>query len=128
MMAALTVEARLGETQSAIEKRFGKPTAKDGKRLIFAGKDGTAVVEFIDGKSAAEWYMMPNGKDGKPSEMSWDTILELMSKQAGGSQWKETVKNGKNRQWVRENRTAVCSYDVDRRMLSFVTREWANKN
>ena len=57
MMAALTVEARLGETEEEIEKRFGKPiSAKNDKRTYATSGGLTVSVVYKHGKSASEFY------------------------------------------------------------------------
>lgn len=69
LMAALTVEARLGETEAELEKRYGKPDRKRLEAFQYKVAGGyLAIVTFEGGKSVSETYA--RDKDGNPSAIS----------------------------------------------------------
>lgn len=79
VMAAATVEARLGETEEQLEKRYGKPVYKGDYSTLYAVTGGYMVsVTFEGGLSVSERYS--KDQNGRPSPISKDESAAIMRK------------------------------------------------
>ncbi|MDD2709512.1 MAG: hypothetical protein PHV34_16115 [Verrucomicrobiae bacterium] len=87
--SSLTLWARLGETESQIEERYGKGTVVKNPKETGLAKQYTASgyavrVVFIDGKSAYEAFKHTND-----SPLTLDEINRLLDINKSGSVWIE---------------------------------------
>ncbi|HYE32900.1 MAG TPA: hypothetical protein VEH27_15845 [Methylomirabilota bacterium] len=125
--AAVTF-ARLGETHTELEKRFGKPSVRypaeittQGKRVkigeteIFRQDDWLITAILISNKCVSLAY-------GKQGDFTAEQIQKLITSNAQGNGWVEDVKqsNSTRRVWLRFDGTKA-TFERLSRTLQFVT-------
>jgi hypothetical protein len=88
---ATSARARLGETETAVEERYGKPTFKYIKpwcvEETYSMNGFTIVVTFIDGVSQGEKYTLP------AQELSAQQVNDLLTANSEGYLWDEVPKS-----------------------------------
>jgi hypothetical protein len=96
LIAALTAfacrnaHARLWETKTQLDARYGKPTSTfhdaDGPNYVYRFHQFQVLVTLLDGKSQSELYYHSSGNSGlTPAE-----IQTLLSLNAVGNSWRTT--------------------------------------
>ena len=86
-----SASARLGETETQIEARYGKPTEiltplKDNlPRKVYEKNGMEIIVSYINGKSCSEDYSHQGGDNAPP--ITSDEVAELLNKNSLDSDW-----------------------------------------
>lgn len=113
------LQARLGENEAAIARRFGEPLAtlpapgnlpkKLQNRLVsriyaVGGKKDGALVEitFLEGVSTCEFYFLEGEKSKAPEKLNEIQIQYILEANAGTSSWEATGGSG----WRRRDGSA----------------------
>ncbi len=118
---ALPAQARLGETEQELTKRFGHPveSSKIEKfefvQHIYKNHDLLIGVTLIDGKSASEQYTRTSGKEnaeGKPilTAIPADIAQAILGANAGGAEWQEVGKQDGARRFMRSDKEALAVF------------------
>ena len=109
--------ANLGESEAAIEERYGKsfgqiPTSTFGVVNGFIAGGYVVGVKLVDGTSEMEMF-----SKGDRSEMPASEIDRLLRKNSPGD-WKAEITGKPHwRRWRRDDGSAVALYDVARHFL-----------
>lgn len=110
------LQARLGENEAAIVRRFGEPLAtlpistylpknlpiRPVSKIYSVGgkKDGALVeVTFLEGVSACEFYFLEGEKAKTPERLNDTQIQLILEANAGDSSW----ESGGGTQWKRKD-------------------------
>jgi len=124
-MATLTclAFARIGETESEIVKRYGKPIvsrlSEDGlPQRVYSFKGLVITVEFFNDKSSVEYYVKSSG-----NTFSFKEAETLLDANNGGKKWFQI--GGENSQkWKSENGIMVAIFDQTKMQeLAIMTTE-----
>lgn len=129
LLFPLEAHARLGETETALEKRFGEPISslpKDKKlskpnqerisvRIYNIGpnKNGALLeVTFLDGVSRQEFYYLETEKSKVTPPWNENQVQYILEVNAEGSSWSDLTpgeaKEGKK--WKRKDTLATASF------------------
>lgn len=118
------LRANLGETETAIHKRYGAQTGpgySDTNRDItesFKYKDYVVGVKLLDGTSQRETFTK---KDKSPfTDKELEALLEA---NAGGVKWVMVDDNKDVKIWVQESRTVFAGYYKKTPYLCIQTRD-----
>jgi len=116
LLGAATLQARLGEDEAAIERRFGEPIASlaapenlpsnlrsrlFSKIYSVAGKKDGALVEvtFLEGKSVREFYFLEREKSRTDLQLNDTQTNFILEANAGSSSWENSGRS----QWMRKD-------------------------
>lgn len=119
LLLACPLQARLGETEPAIAKRFGNPLAtlpapadlpkslqnRLVSRIYAVGgkKDGALVeITFLEGVSVNEFYFLEGEKAKTPEKFNETQIQYILDANAGNSSWEPTGRSD----WKRRDGSA----------------------
>lgn len=111
-LGALPAQARLGETEKEIEKRYGPPVrklmaaTKRDKTRLYSFKGMQIKVTFLDGKSQLENYSRPSTKKLIESEINL-----LMKVNAPDLEWLELKAENDDRSWVSQDAAFGVTYE-----------------
>jgi hypothetical protein len=113
VLGAMPVQARLGETEKEIEKRYGpninlKLTPGESAREkegSYSYKGFLIFVSFFDGKSHAERYTT-----GEPEGLSDTQIDALLKANAGEDPWRKVVDKPEQKWWRARGGDVVACY------------------
>src|SRR5437868_2952992 len=109
--------ANIGESEAAIEARYGKsfgqvPTSTFGVVTGFIAGGYVIGVKFVDGVSEMEMFSKGNQSDLPASE------IDRLLKRNSPGEWKAEVTGKPHwRRWRRDDGTAVALYDAARHFL-----------
>jgi cell division septation protein DedD len=115
--SAAPCRANIGESEAAIEGRYGKsfgqiPTSTFGVVTGFIAGGYVIGVKFVDGVSEMEMFSKGNQSDMPASE-----IDRLLKKNSAGD-WKAELTGKPHwRRWRRDDASAVALYDAARHFL-----------
>ncbi len=119
-------QARIGETEAEITKRYGKSvvTFSKGDAPLEKGylSGGFRIsVTYLDGVSQAEFFSKPDSS--KLSEEEIDVLLSVNA--IDGKEWKEErAPVAMLRTWKLEESDRIANYTVRENMLMIQTRSW----
>ncbi len=86
LLVALPASARIGETESQVEKRYGKPVEtlrnESGLHRKYAFRGFTVLVSFQSGVSAMEQYQKKDLAVITPTE-----TVQLLAANSNGGKW-----------------------------------------
>jgi hypothetical protein len=123
VIATSTLQARLGEDESAIGRRFGEPLATVAapdhlpstlrSRLVtriysVAGKKDGALVEitFLEGKSVREFYFLEREKSRPEQQLNQTQMGYILEANAGNSSWENSGRS----HWIRKDGQAKAEH------------------
>jgi len=118
---SLSAEARLGEDEAALQKRFGNPietqkvTKFDFIQHIYKNHDLLIGVTLIDGKSASEQYTRTSGKNDAQGQPILTMIPEqiaqaILQANTGEGEWKEVGSDKEARRFLRSDEKALAVF------------------
>jgi len=118
---SLSTNARLGEDETSLQKRFGNPietqkvTQFDFVQYIYKNHDLLIGVTLIDGKSASEQYTRTSGKtnaQGKPvlTAIPAEIAQAILKANADGAEWKEIGLDQGARRFLRSDEEALAVF------------------
>lgn len=84
-----TAFGRIGETETQIEKRYGKPTSNSSSTRSYFYKALFIIVAFDNGISGIETYEKRDG-----ASMSAGEIRQLLNANGDGTKWQEPIRSG----------------------------------
>ena len=123
LLIASPAYANVGESQAAIEKRYGKgfdeKIVDDHQtRRSYSSQGLKIIVTFIDGVSQAETY----GKQSD-SQLSESEITKLLDENGRGEKWIQ-VKDAdvKDKMWKLPDEVIVAGYNESDKKLHVFTR------
>lgn len=119
LLLSSPLQARLGENEAAVTRRFGEPLATVPapaslpktlqSRLVtriypVGGKKDGALIEvtFLEGVSAREFYFLEQEKARIPEKLNETQVQLILEANAGDSGWEATSRSG----WRRKDGTA----------------------
>lgn len=128
-LAVSPLQARLGEDESELAKRFGAPietqkvTKLDFIQHIYQNHDLLIGVTLIDGKSASEQYTRTTGKtdaEGKPilTVIPEEIAQAILKANANGGEWQEVSKDQEARRFMRSDKQALAVFFTGRGFIS----------
>ena len=88
VLCGATAFARIGETDTQIEKRYGQATGGSGSSKAYAYKDFFVIVTFDNGISGIETFQKRND-----SPMARLEIEKLLETNTDGSRWERSARN-----------------------------------
>ena len=88
VLCAATAFARIGETETQIEKRYGRPTYKPSWTKTYSNKNFVVIVTFDNGVSGIETFQKRN--DAAMARVEIEKLLEANS---DGSKWEKSARN-----------------------------------
>ena len=121
-----TASATVGENESQIEARYGKPFNDIGTETFglvrgFMSDRYVIGVKFIDGNSQMEMFSRKDQADLPASE------IDHLLKETGAADWKaEQTNNPRWRRWRRSDNAAVALYDAIRHFLYVSSSKFFN--
>jgi len=89
VLCGATAFGRIGETETQIGKRYGKPTRNSSSTRGYFYKALFIIVTFDNGVSGIETYEKRDG-----TSMSAEEIRQLLDANGDGTKWQEPIRNG----------------------------------
>ena len=89
VLCGATAFARIGETETQIEKRYGKSTPSSSSTKGYFYKNLFIIVTFDKGLSGVETYEKRDA-----ASMSTEEISQLLDANGDGTKWQEPIRNG----------------------------------
>jgi len=116
-----TTFARIGETPTQCEARYGKAvrTDKDTGLVTFLKSGFFIMVRFHQGKADSIAY----SKEQRDMKMSDNEIETLLKANSGGEKWKKIGIISMKQQWQTENGLLFAIFDTFDNMLLVFTKE-----
>lgn len=121
LSSPFSLEARLGEDEAELKKRFGNPvetqkvTKFDFVQHIYKKHPFLIGVTLIDGRSASEQYTMTTGEttdQGKPklAAIAPDLAQAILKANAAGAEWNELGSDEEAQRFMRSDEEALAVF------------------
>jgi hypothetical protein len=120
LLAAPVVLGRIGETETQIEKRYGRPASGSAPTKGYFYKGFFIIVTFDNGVSGIETYEKRNG-----APLTAVEIGTLLKANGRGTKWDEPVRNGFESRY--DGKTRVAEYNAATNTLTIAEYSALNR-